>query len=218
MTVVAKDSASGPPVPAPPPPPSEAQRQAALIRIRDASKGGGLSLEEFSASVDGVLAARTAVELESIVAGLPSGDGRALAPRPVSASLPAMPAGEGWSVAVLSQVTRRGRWLVRRGRVLAFLGSIELDLRAAELDGPELVLTSFSILGEVKLIVPEGIPIHIDGITILGGRNVRLSRRPLVPDAPSIHVRAFTLLGQHTITDRGSFIQELIERARSSLG
>jgi predicted membrane protein len=100
-------------------------------------------------------------------------------------------------VAVFGEQKRRGRWLVRSGLdAKAIFGSVELDLTEAVLEQRELTISATSVLGEVKLIVPEGVMVVNEGTAILGERNMSLSQdQPYTAETPIVHVRGFTLLG-----------------------
>jgi hypothetical protein len=56
-----------------------------------------------------------------------------------------------------------------------------------------------SLLGDLRIIVPEGVDAELGGFGVLGDRKVELAPVPLRPGAPSIRIRSFGLLGDVTI-------------------
>jgi hypothetical protein len=65
-----------------------------------------------------------------------------------------------------------------------FLGGAELDLRNAIVDGDEVSVTCVCLLGGVRLIVPEGVPVSFSGLSVLGGRSDERAPVPPLPGAP----------------------------------
>jgi hypothetical protein len=83
----------------------------------------------------------------------------------------------------------------RGGTLVAVLGGVEVDLRAAvpHPDGARLDTTA--ILGGVDITVPPGWRVRVDGPGILGGHENRAAGQVLPDDAPLLHVRALAVLG-----------------------
>ena len=50
-------------------------------------------------------------------------------------------------------------------------------------------------MGEVSIVVPEGVDVRMDGTAIMGEKSVKKLRTPPAPGAPIIHVHAFALMG-----------------------
>lgn len=180
---------------------SDADRDHVAALLGQALAEGRLDAEEHSERLESVYRAKTLGELRPLVADLPVSfapptAGSAPAPRRDAAIVTGMPVTDS-VMAVFGEQKRRGRWLVRSGLdAKAILGSIELDLTEAVLEQRELTISATSILGEVKLIVPEGVMVVDEGMAILGDRDMSLTRdQPYTAETPIVHVRGFTLLG-----------------------
>jgi class 3 adenylate cyclase len=164
---------------------SDADRERAVLALREHSAAGRLTLEEFSERAERAYAARTLEELEAI--------GRDL-PRPASVEQRRRP--KRFTVAVLSNTVRTGRWrLPRFGFAFVFLGDADLDLRQAELEHTVTTITAIVLLGNVDVYVPEGIEVDFGGLGIFGHRREFGRDVPGVPGTPLVRVRIFSLLG-----------------------
>ena len=95
-------------------------------------------------------------------------------------------------------------WLrgsIRQDDVVARYGGEEfavilgIDLRQAELQGPEATITIYSVMGGANVIVPEGVHVELGGLAIMGGKDHRPGKEPVPPGAPVVRVRAYTLMG-----------------------
>ena len=85
----------------------------------------------------------------------------------------------------------------RRDTAVAVLGGGDLDLtRAAPAEGARL--TVFALLGGVDVFVPEGAQVALSGISLLGGREVKVEPG----DGPVIRVRAVAILGGVAVKSR----------------
>lgn len=170
---------------------SDAEREATVARLNDAGREGRLQLDELSDRVDRALSARTRGELEDLVQDLP-GPGAA-------SSTPVRPASDAgptkWNISPMGGMRRSGPWRVG-GKItnITLLGGMHLDLREAEFASPEVELTSFSLIGGVRLLVPPGVNVEVSGVSLLGGRQVE-NDELANPGAPTIHVRSFSLIG-----------------------
>jgi hypothetical protein len=86
----------------------------------------------------------------------------------------------------------------------SFLGGCEIDFRQAELEEDVTKLTTVSILGGTKVIVPPDLPVTLSGFSLLGGREVK---RPKAREAPpasakSLHINAIAILGGLSVTEK----------------
>ncbi|MGH9064463.1 MAG: DUF1707 SHOCT-like domain-containing protein [Acidimicrobiales bacterium] len=173
------------------PPPvrvSDADRDAAAARLRDHCGEGRLTLDEFRERIGAVFAAQTRADLDRVMVDLPA----IPAPVPERARRPST----GWTVSVMGGSSRRGRWRPRaRTNVVAVMGGCDLDLRHAEIDGDEVVITAVALMGGIDIVVPEGIEVDLTGIPIMGGKDLQVKPVPLIPGAPRIRVRAFPIMG-----------------------
>jgi hypothetical protein len=164
---------------------SDADREHAATALREHLAQGRLTLDELAERLDRTYAARTRGELDAISADLPVE--RRAAP-------PAKRA-RRYLVAIMSGVERSRRWrLAARTTVLAIMGGAHLDLRGAEIDGPEATISCFAFMGGVDIVVPEGTDVEVSGFGLMGGVADEVRGEPR-PGMPSLHVRAFAVMG-----------------------
>jgi Domain of unknown function (DUF1707)/Cell wall-active antibiotics response 4TMS YvqF len=172
---------------------SDADRERAVERLRTHVVDGRLTLEELAERVDRAYAARTVDELEELTRDMPELDAPRPSPRRASRRL----------ISILGGVERRGRFRLAADTVaVAVLGGIDLDLREAEIESAESTLTIYTVLGGVDISVPDGVDVDVQGLSILGGKNVRTGRRPGAPGAPRLTIRAYTFLGGLSVKAR----------------
>jgi hypothetical protein len=133
---------------------SDAERERSVTVLRDAVGEGRLTLEEFSERVGHAQAARTDQELALLTGDLPS-DPAGSAPPSASAEQ---------HRALCSHLVRSGPWsLPAQSSWRSIFGTIDLDLRQARLDGPEVVLEVYNLFGTVTVLVPEGVEVVVRG-------------------------------------------------------
>jgi class 3 adenylate cyclase len=167
---------------------SDAERDRVVADLREACVAGRLTLDEFSDRVGSALEARTRADLDPILKDLPV----------ASANLPEARRRQPRRriVAFMSGSHLKGRWrAAEHTTVVAFMGGCKIDMRLAEIDAPEVVLTVWSVCGGVDVIVPEGIDVEVTGFSIMGGRSVRTTDVPPVPMSPLVRIRAFPIMG-----------------------
>ncbi len=186
----------------------DAERQAVVDSLSRNCGEGRITLDEFSDRVGEVFASRTRADLEAVVADLPAG---AALPVPTTHDRPAVtPAAPAptrskrrWAVAVMGGEERRGRWRVgRRTTAVAVMGGVELDLRAALLEGPDVEISCFVLMGGVDVIVPEGIPVDFAGFVLMGGRDNSVRDVEPLPGAPRIRVTGWGAMGGISVTSK----------------
>jgi class 3 adenylate cyclase len=175
---------------------SDAERDRVALVLRDAAGEGRLTLEELSERLGWVYESRTSTELEVITRDLPEHAAASGAPQRKR---------RRWVVAVMSGARRKGRWRPdERCVALAVMGGCKLDLRDAEIQGERLDITAVSIMGGVKIVVPEGIEVDVGGVSIMGGKHVKVRDLPPRPGTPVIHVRVLSLMGGVEVASRPS--------------
>jgi class 3 adenylate cyclase len=185
-------------------------RQRVIDALSRHTGRGRLTLDEFAELAGRVYAARTRRDLDEVLAGLPddvdirppvaAGDaatGRAggtdTSPPETTPSSP-----RRRFVAIMGGTAARGRWRAP-GRITAFAfwGHVKVDLRQAVIDDRVVEVTAWAIMGSVEVVVPDGIPVDLDGMVLMGGSsdNTRRSEVPPLPHAPLIRVHARGLWG-----------------------
>ena len=201
-----------PPVPpSPSPPPGEpgpltervadADRNRTVTQLREHVVEGRLTLDEFSERVGAALEARTRGDLVAVMADLPqAGQVDERLPQP-SAGSPRKQ--RRWHVAVMSGHRTRGRWRISgKTNAVAVMGGCDLDLRKAEIEGPEVLITAFAFWGGIDIIVPEGFDVELRGFSFMGGRDLKLRDVPIIPGSPRIVVKAFAVMGGIDVKSR----------------
>jgi class 3 adenylate cyclase len=192
----------------------DAERQAVLDQLRIHCGAGRLSLDEFSERADAVWRATTASQLAPLLADLPAPrpDGApptpaapaapaaaaAAVPSPVGDPAPVATGGRGRSsvVAIMSGNHVKGRWEVApKLSALAFWGGVHIDLRQAVIRSAVVEIDAVAIMGGVHIVVPEGIPVEVDGTVVMGGCSNRARSELALPGAPLLRVHAAGLWG-----------------------
>ncbi|MEV4459302.1 DUF1707 domain-containing protein [Microbispora sp. NPDC049633] len=173
---------------------SDAERESVVERLRVASAEGRLTLAELTERTEAAYLAQTHGELAQVTADLPGA-------APVSASAPVAPAAGGsrvrkWIVAVLGDAKRTGSWRIDDGiGAVCVMGDVVLDLREAEVRGREVDIVATCVMGDVKIIVPDGVDVELSGVTILGDKKVQVVEAPRGQAAPVVKVTAYVLMG-----------------------
>jgi len=105
-----------------------------------------------------------------------------------------------WLVAIMGGSHRRGRFrTVGSINAVAIMGGDEIDLRDAELEGGELTLNLFALMGGSNIYVPDSVEVEVGGFSLMGGHEEVGSERPPRPNAPLIRIRVYALMGGATI-------------------
>ena len=175
---------------------SDAERDQTLRVLGDHAAVGRLTLEELEERSSRALAARTRGELATLTGDLPVEKGQDRpAPAPASARTPVR-----WRVAILSSSQRRGRFRAAdRINAIAVLGSDEIDLREAEIEGSQLTLNVVTFMGEATIYVPDSVELDVGGFSLMGQHTEIGADRPPRPGAPVIRLRTWNLMGEATI-------------------
>ena len=134
-------------------------------------------------------AAKTRAELGGLVADLPA--------EPAVAGALAAPASAPatWHVSPVGGLRVSGPWRMARHVIVAsIVGGTWLDLSEAQLAAPEVTLTTVSLVGGTRIMVPPGIRVEASGFSLVGGTRVEGGPEP-GPGAPTVYIRAFSLVG-----------------------
>ncbi len=196
---MADEPASEPPHPVPGPPServADVDRDRTVTALREHVVAGRLTLDEFSERVGEALEARTRGELADTLRDLPANP-------PAADAAPTLRPASRSHIAVMSGHTTRGRWwLGSRTRAVAVMGGCTMDLRQAEIEGPEVEISATAIWGGIEIIVPEGFEVDLRGFSFMGGRHLRLRHVPRVPGSPRIVVKAVAIMGGIDVKSR----------------
>ena len=94
---------------------------------------------------------------------------------------------------------RHGRFrAVGSINAVAIMGGDEIDLREAEIEGGELTLNVFTLMGGANIYIPDSIELDVGGFSVMGG-NTEVGVERLRPGAPRVTIRAYNLMGGATI-------------------
>ena len=180
---------------------SDADRDRTVTLLREHVVEGRLTLDEFSERVGRVLQATTESDLNAVMADLPAGTTNLQEQRVGAAPRKS----RRWHVAVMSGHQTRGRWRIGgKTTAVAIMGGCDLDLRRAEIEGPEVEITAVAFWGGVQIVVPEGFDVELRGFSFMGGRSLRLRDVPIVPGSPRIVIRGFAVMGGVEVKSRSS--------------
>ena len=173
----------------------EPERRDRVVQIlSDRFAAGDIELEDLERRLDLSVRAQTLAELDALVADFrePAAAVKAAATVPVAA-----PHASRASVAVLSGMEKRGRWVVpARHRGIAVMGGGVLDFREAELTADVTEVRLTAVMGGFQVIVPPDLDVEVHGIGVLGGVSDRTRQRSRPPEgARRLFIRAFAFLG-----------------------
>jgi hypothetical protein len=175
---------------------SDAERDAVLRTLGDHAAVGRLTLDELEERSGRALAAKTRGELATLTSDLPREAGQASELSPV----PSRRKPVRWMVAIMGGSHRRGRFrAVGSINAVAVMGGDEIDLRDAEIEGGELTLNLFALMGGSNIYVPDSVEVEVGGFSFMGGHEEVGSERAPRPGAPLIRIRVYTMMGGASI-------------------
>jgi hypothetical protein len=192
---------------------SDADRERVAGLLRDAYAEGRLSHVEHDERLTKTYEATTYADLVPLLADLPVPPGALPVPgagQVVAVTGPALPvqadggvvvvdpsrAGQaiGHSVAVMSGVERKGRWVVpESSTAVAIMGGVVFDFTDAILTSQTTEITVFALMGGVDVTVPQGIDVRIDVFGFMGGSSGPEDTAP--PGSPTIVFKGLALMG-----------------------
>ena len=149
--------------------PSTAQREQIVQLLCAHFANDHFTVEELESRLDRAYQARSLIELNELVAGLPAiAAPAAEATSARAAALADVPA-TGRIAAVLGSTERRGAIMVPAYlHVSAILGSVELDLREAVFGARVIEIHASAVFGSISVYVPPGVRMECDGTPVLG--------------------------------------------------
>lgn len=150
--------------------------------LGEALADGRLSYAEYSERMPVALAARTLGELAGLTTDLAS-----------PAQQPVQLDGGQPVTALFNAIERRGRWVVPGTMTcVAAFGEVVLDLQEAILQDRHIVLTVYALFGRVRLIVPSGVEVVMNGTNILASQRGGTAKRvPTSSEIPVVEVRGY---------------------------
>ncbi len=193
---------------------ADADRDRTVTALREHVVEGRLTLDEFSERMGAALEAKTRGELVAVMADLPATTTSPL----TTTSTSVTPRKTGrWHIAVMSGHSTRGRWRIGgKTKAIAVMGGCDMDLRRAEIEGPEIEITAIAVWGGIDIIVPEGFDVDLRGFSFMGGRSLRLRDVPIVPGSPRIVIRGFAVMGGIEVKSRPNRSAKQVSRSGSN--
>jgi hypothetical protein len=165
---------------------SDAEREAAVRRLEQALGEGRITIDEFRQRAEAASAAVTTAELAPLLADLPA------AATPQTEVVGRRGPASVFNVLGDLRLGGRGELPRRAGTVL---GSIRIDLRELHTDADVVELDLWTVLGEIDVILAEGVDGVLEGWAVLGDRRTELAPVPRRSGTPRVVVRAHTVLG-----------------------
>ncbi len=161
---------------------SDADRERVIVLLGEALADGRLSHEEYSERMPLAFSARTLGELAGLTSDLTAPEHQ---PVQVNGGQPV--------TALFTGAERRGRWVVPAALTcVAVRGEVLLDLSEAILQDRHVVITVYAVFGKIRLIVPSGVEVVMNGSGILGRQRGATTRRvPTSADVPVIEIRGY---------------------------
>jgi hypothetical protein len=194
----------------------EAERERALDSITTAFSQGSITLEDYESRAGAIQNARAPADIDAQILDLPKAElprdppprgrssplRRAAEPRPEDDFLVESRSGSpDFSLCVMGDRKMVGDWLNSDQAVtFTLMGSTTLDLRDTALPPGRLKIDAVAIMGEVKIIVPRGLPVRMSAFPFMGEANVQASvERRVDRNRPWLDVSGIALMGSITV-------------------
>jgi hypothetical protein len=165
-----------------------------------------IEADDLERLIDRAHAAKSLVELDALLTGLPSLDEPP--PRPTEETVALahshLAGDHQFVIALMGGAMRKGPWSPARNvYVTTFMGGASLDFREASLDSGVTEVYVLAIMGGVEIIVPPGLQVESSGIGIMGGfDHGRGATRNPDPNAPILRISGLALMGGVEIKER----------------
>jgi hypothetical protein len=166
---------------------SDTDRERVVTMLAGAFADGRLTPDEHSERMSAALSARTLGELAVLTADLAS-----------PAQQPLRLDGGQAIAALFNTEERYGRWVVPSVVTCsAVFGEVVIDLREALLQDRHVVLNVYALFGRVRLIVPAGVEVMMNGTEIIGRQRGGTTKwMPAAVDVPVIEVRGYLVMSE----------------------
>lgn len=210
---------------------SDADRHRVAELLREAAGEGRLDLDELDQRLEQAYAARTYGDLVPLTLDLPTHTDTTPVVRAAGSPVPA-PGGRPvpwtpgppptWntSLAIMSESTRGGVWLVGERHVAtSVMGSVVIDLREAVFPAGrgDVTIWAVAVMGSVQVLVDHTTAVVVDGFGIMGAFQEHRSRFPVEVDTagPVVRVTGVALMGSVEVRRKETEAQK---RRRRELG
>ncbi len=190
----------------------EFEREDAVQKLCAAYARDHITTGELESRLERVYKASDQAQLTTLLEGLPAvqlqrlGDAQVVAPSlPPRTPLPPLPAatlrrhgpgapGEKRYAAFMSEIRKEGAWSPSPV-ILAktIMGSVLLDFREAHIPAEGIEIYADVFMGDLKIILPPGLPAEVDCSTFMGSVNDK--SKAGVSGAPLVRVGGSTFMG-----------------------
>jgi hypothetical protein len=175
----------------------ELEKEHAVQALCAAYAQDHLSTGELEARFERVYKAEDAATLRTVLEGLPAARGLVAPPQPLyELARPGLapPRTQKRLVAIFSGIERTGQWAPgERVEGSAVLGSIELDLREAEIPAAGIDMNFSAYFGSVEIMLPPGIGADVECFSFMG--SVVDKTHAGAPGAPRVRITGEAVLG-----------------------
>jgi hypothetical protein len=161
---------------------ADSDRERVVALLGDALADGRLSHDEYSQRMPLALSARTLGDLAPLTSDLAAPEQQ---PVRLDGGQPV--------TGIFTAAERSGRWVVPATMTCtAVFGEVVLDLREALLQDRHVVISVYALCGRIRLIVPAGVEVVMNGNQLLGRQRGATTRRvPTSSDVPVIEIRGY---------------------------
>jgi len=167
-----------------------------------------IDARELERRLDKVEGAETLAEIEEVTCDLvdPAERDQALVPASQTALAdPAQVPAQRRKMAIFGEVKQAGTWLpARSNQAIAIFGSNQLDFRGAQLGPGVTTVEVQAIFGEVKILVPPGLPVEVEVSPILGEvkQDDCIAPPQGSPETPQLRVSGVAVFGSVEVRER----------------
>lgn len=189
---------------------SDVERDRTGELLGEAYADGRLTLDEFNERMESALAAKTRGDLAGLTHDLvPESGGQVIQVR----EKPSASRARHWMVSILGDSKQSGIWHPP-GEInaVAALGDVKLDLRQAQLIDGQVTVQAIAIMGDVKILVSPGTQVHLDGLALMGNKEIRLRDDGAVPNGRTVHVRGYSIMGDVKIASNEEDLENRLWR------
>lgn len=166
---------------------------------------GHLEIDEFEELVKLSLSTQSRSELLSLIADLP--------PREIVTSPPLdldAYTTKDSVISILSDQKRTGRWIPNKQlKILTVMGAAEIDFSEVVFKEDVTYVSLDCWLGEVKILIPEGINVISNVKTILAAYSHQ-RERSINPNTPTIVIEGKVVMGEVTIEEKQQSSTDLL--------
>lgn len=175
----------------PSPIPTDEDRQAVIATVQQALAEDLLHFEDVDERFALIYAAETQADLRAATADLP--DLRRPPPRPEGRHL-----APSTSVNLIGD-TKISGWLAVDGdiSVISLIGDVLVDLSTAEIPAEGIAITAIGVIGDIKVILPDGVRVQPQAFSLIGSTKTSLS--PPLTGQPTIRVRGVQVIGDTAV-------------------